>query len=126
MDRITSALVEALRSELATGVTQAELAQKAGVSQGSISKFLAGKTLTSDNFARLVIVLGGELTFSCNASASNKNMDLNLENEKLRAELEAERAMTQRLESLLRDVMTGIRRTERASPVPAHEERKTG
>lgn len=114
MDRITNALVEALKEELAAGTTQAGIAQNAGVSQGSISKFLAGKTLASDNFSRLAIFLGGELIFPKGETARSRDTDadLSLENERLRAELTATKQTVTTLESLLRAALTGGRRPE--------------
>ena len=114
MDRITNALVEALKEELAAGTTQAALAQNAGVSQGSISKFLAGKTLASDNFARLAIFLGGELIFPKYDTARSRDTDadLSLENERLHTKLQATQQTVAMLEGLLRDALTGERRQE--------------
>lgn len=129
MDRMTSALMEAVRNAFENGMTQAELAQQAGIQQTSISKFMNGKTgLSSDSFARLAIFLGGELTFpgGITTKQTDSTLAVEKENARLAALLAAEKEKSELLESLLRDAMSGIRRAETQPPVPAHEERRVG
>lgn len=123
MDSMTQALKTAITTALENGATQQDLARDAGISQGSISKFLAGKTLASDNFARLALALGGELTFPGGITARRETADaLEKEIVSLRAQLAAAKETAKTLEGLLRDALTSGRRA--AAPEPL--KRKAG
>ena len=124
MDSMTQALKTAITTALENGATQQDLARDAGISQGSISKFLAGKTLASDNFARLALALGGELTFPGGITTRRETAEADLEKEivSLKAQLAAAKETAKTLEGLLRDALTSGRR----AAVPEPLKRKAG
>ena len=127
MDSMTQALITAITTALENGATQQELASNAGISQGSVSKFLAGKTLASDNFARLALTLGGELTFPGGITARREEAGTNEELARLRAQLEAEREKTALLERLLTTALSAGRGAAAEPPAaPDQLKRKAG
>ena len=127
MDAMTQALITAITTALENGATQQDLASNAGISQGSVSKFLAGKTLASDNFARLALTLGGELTFPGGITARRETAEADLEKEivSLKAQLAAAKETAKTLEGLLRDALTSGRGAA-AEPPAAEAKRKAG